>query len=247
MSFIGIIGGSGLATLEGLQVSGQKIQKTSFGQHSGILTLGTFGNQDVVFLPRHGNPHVIPPHKINYRANIQALKDVGVNRIFAINAVGGITGEMSPGKIVIPDQIIDYTWGRAHSFFEDGLNEVIHVDFSKPYSRQLRANIVNAGNKIKLDVLDRATYGATQGPRLETASEIQRMEQDGCDLVGMTGMPEAALARELNIEYASICMVVNWAAGKSDEIITMEVINRNLQSCTEIVRKLLQALLDSCN
>jgi len=245
MSIIGIIGGSGLASLEGLVVSGQRIQKTPYGQHSGILTTGKFVNQEVVFLPRHGNPHVIPPHRINYRANIWALNEVGADQIFAINAVGGITSEMSPGKIVIPDQIIDYTWGRGHTFYEDGLNDVIHVDFSRPYSDPLRQAIIDTGVMIGMDIVNSATYGATQGPRLETASEIQRMENDGCDVVGMTGMPEAALARELKIEYASICMVVNWAAGKSEEEITMDMIDQNLQRCTQDVRKLLQNLLNS--
>ncbi|MDX1519829.1 MAG: S-methyl-5'-thioinosine phosphorylase [Gammaproteobacteria bacterium] len=245
MALIGIIGGSGLASLEGLAVSGQKIRKTPYGPHSGILTFGKFVNQEVVFLPRHGNPHVIPPHKINYRANVWALNEVGADRILAINAVGGITGNMRPGRIVIPDQIIDYTWGRGHTFFEDGLNDVVHVDFSRPYSEPLRQTIIDTGAGLEMDLVKTATYGATQGPRLETASEILRMEKDGCDLVGMTGMPEAALAREIGVEYASICMVVNWAAGKCDDEITMEVIDQNLQECTAVVRKLLSHLFNS--
>lgn len=245
MSKIGLIGGSGLTSLQGLEVSGQKIQKTPYGEHSGILTIGNFVNQEVVFIPRHGNPHVIPPHKINYRANIWALHEVGVNQIFAINAVGGITPEMSPGKIVLPDQLIDYTWGRGHTFFEDGLNDVVHIDFTHPYSDNLRNMLIEAGKQLEPELIQHATYGVTQGPRLETASEIQRMEKDGCDLVGMTGMPEAALARELDIEYASICMVVNQAAGKSEDIITMEIIEKNLKSCTEDVHALLTVLLNS--
>ncbi len=245
MSKIGIIGGSGLATLEGLNVDGHKIQKSQYGEHSGVLTLGTFADQEIVFLPRHGNPHVIPPHKINYRANIDALHSIGVDRIYAINAVGGITPDMAPGHLVIPDQIIDYTWGRGHTFFEDGLNEVIHIDFTRPYSEMLRQRLIKSAAAADIPLLDKATYGATQGPRLETAAEIQRLQQDGCDLVGMTGMPEAALARELKLDYASICMVVNWAAGKDKDEITMDEIKQNLESCTTTVRKLLEALLSS--
>ncbi len=245
MARVGIIGGSGLASLDGLSVTGQKIQKTPYGQHSGILTLGEFAGQEVVFIPRHGNPHVIPPHKINYRANIWALSEVGAEIIVAINAVGGISDPMLPGKIVIPDQIIDYTWGRGHTFYEDGLNDVTHIDFTRPYSQSLRQAMINAAGHIGLVTINQATYGATQGPRLETAAEIQKMENDGCDLVGMTGMPEAALASELKLEYASLCMVVNRAAGKCDEEITMDMIDENLQKCTTDIMRFLPVLLNA--
>ncbi len=243
MSILGIIGGSGLSSLTGLEITEQKKQQSPYGQSSAPLTFGKFGEEEIVFLPRHGNPHVIPPHKINYRANIWALKENNVERIIAINAVGGISEEMLPGRIVIPDQIIDYTWGRFHSYFEDGLKQVTHVDFTHPYSNSLRKEIISAAKKSELDFFPEGTYAATQGPRLESAAEISRLEKDDCDLVGMTGMPEAALARELGLEYASICLVVNWAAGKSEEEITMELIEHNLTNGIGHVRLILETLI----
>lgn len=243
MSVIGIIGGSGLSSFEGLEITRQKMQQTPYGQASSPLTFGQFDKSEVVFLPRHGNPHTIPPHKINYRANIWALKENKVDKIIAINAVGGITNQMSPKRIVIPDQIIDYTSARIHTFFEEGLNEVTHVDFSYPYSEAMREQLIQASNLHKINIYPYASYAATQGPRLESAAEISRLERDGCNIVGMTGMPEAALARELELEYVSICMVVNWAAGKCSEVITMQTIEENLQQTIKHVRLLIQGFL----
>ena len=242
-SMLAIIGGSGLTALKGLKITRQQMQQTPYGELSGPLTFGTLNEKNVVFLPRHGNPHIIPPHKINYRANIWALKENSINNIIAVNAVGGITREMYPGRLVIPSQIIDYTSGRNHTYFEDEINEVTHIDFTHPYNATLRQCLIKASHKIKLDCHDGATYGATQGPRLETAAEIKRLEQDGCDLVGMTGMPEAALARELEINYASICLVANWAAGITDDIITMETIEKNLHDGINHVCQLLEATI----
>ncbi len=240
---LAIIGGSGLTALHGLKIKRQQMQPTPYGESSGPLTFGMLNDKEIVFLPRHGNPHVIPPHKINYRANIWALKENGVNNIIAVNAVGGITNEMSPERIAIPSQIIDYTWGRKHTYFEENIDEVTHVDFTYPYSAFLRNALMQASHAIHLNCFDGGTYGATQGPRLETTAEIQRMEQDGCDLVGMTGMPEAALAREQDINYASICLVVNWAAGKSEDIITMNEIEKNLKDGMNNVCRLLEATI----
>ena len=240
MSIYGIIGGSGLSSLDGLKITRQKMQQTPYGQASAPLTFGEFGKGEVIFLPRHGNPHIIPPHKVNYRANIWALKENNVDKIIAINAVGGISDQMYPGRIVIPDQIIDYTYGRIHSFFEEGLNQVTHVDFSYPYDQFLRNQLIEAAHHYGINVYPGGTYAATQGPRLESAAEINRIEKDGCNIVGMTGMPEAALAREMEIDYASVCMVVNWAAGKSKEMITMETIEKNLSQSTAKVRELIQ-------
>jgi 5'-methylthioinosine phosphorylase len=242
-SMLAIIGGSGLTALKGLKITRQQMQQTPYGELSGPLTLGTLNKKEVVFLPRHGNPHIIPPHKINYRANIWALKENGINNIIAVNAVGGITREMYPGRLVIPSQIIDYTSGRKHTYFEDEINEVTHIDFTRPYNESLRQYLIKASHEIKLNCHDGGTYGATQGPRLETAAEIKRLEQDGCDLVGMTGMPEAALARELELNYTSICLVANWAAGKSDDIITMDIIEKNLHDGINNVCKLLEATI----
>ena len=237
---LAIIGGSGLTALHGLTITRQQMQPTPYGEPSGPLSFGTLNDKEVVFLPRHGNPHVIPPHKVNYRANIWALKENEVNNIIVVNAVGGITSKMYPGRLVIPDQIIDYTWGRKHTYFEDNIDEVTHVDFTYPYNDNLRQALIKASHKINLSCHDGGTYGATQGPRLETIAEIDRMERDGCDLVGMTGMPEAALARELEINYASICLVANWAAGKSDDVITMDIIEKNLAEGIINVCKLLE-------
>lgn len=242
-SMLAIIGGSGLTALHGLKIIRQQMQQTPYGEPSGPLTFGTLNDKEVVFLPRHGNPHVIPPHKINYRANIWALRENAVGKIIAVNAVGGITPEMYPGRLVIPDQIIDYTWERKHTYFEENIDQVTHVDFTHPYDETLRQALIEAGRGINLNCYAGGTYGATQGPRLETAAEIRRMEHEGCDLVGMTGMPEAALARELEVNYASICLVVNWAAGKSEDIITMEIIEKNLDAGINNVCKLLETAI----
>lgn len=240
---IAIIGGSGLTALEGLEIQRQQMQKTPYGEPSGPLTFGLLNNREIIFLPRHGNPHIIPPHEINYRANVWALRENGVVDIIAINAVGGITSEMLPGKLVIPDQLIDYTWSRQHTFFVKNDKEVVHVDFTVPYTPSLRQQILRAAKSISVDCIDGGTYGATQGPRLETAAEILRMESDGCDLVGMTGMPEAVLARELDLNYACISVVANWAAGKSDELISMESIQEYLHKGMGKVRTLLSATI----
>jgi 5'-deoxy-5'-methylthioadenosine phosphorylase len=243
MSLLAIIGGSGLTSLDGLEITRQQMQQTPYGQPSGPLTFGTFSEKEIVFLPRHGNPHVIPPHKINYRANIYALKENNVTNIIGVNAVGGITQSMAPGKLVIPDQIIDYTWGRSHTYYEDDIDHVTHIDFTYPYCEKLRKIIIGANETKGLDLVHSATYGAIQGPRLETAAEINRMEKDGCDIVGMTGMPEVALARELELNYASISVIANWAAGKSKEKITMTMIENNLKNGMSQVCKLLEEVI----
>jgi 5'-deoxy-5'-methylthioadenosine phosphorylase len=243
MTRLAIIGGSGLTALAGLVIQRQQMQPTPWGEPSGPLTFGLLHEKEVMFLPRHGNPHAIPPHRVNYRANLWALKENGAESIIAVNAVGGITREMYPGRLAIPSQIIDYTSGRQNTYFEENLESVIHVDFTHPYCESLRRVLITAGNKVKLDVFDGGTYGATQGPRLETAAEIARMEKDGCDLVGMTGMPEAALARELELDYAMICVVVNWAAGKAAGVISMDVIEKYLNSGIKLTRTLLEAAI----
>ena len=239
MTDIGIIGGSGLMSLTDIKVSSNTICETGYGRTSAPLVTGVYSDREIIFLARHGVPHTIPPHIVNYRANICALKDKGVSKIISVNAVGGITSIMKPGVIVIPDQIIDYTWSRQHTFFAEGLDQVVHVDFTNPYSAYLRERVISAASRINLKLIDHGTYGATQGPRLESAAEIKRMQQDGCNIVGMTGMPEAGLARELEIEYISICIVVNWAAGKSTEKITMEIIQENLDKGMRTINKLL--------
>ncbi len=224
-----IIGGTGLTQIKGLELSESKNIDTPYGSPSAGYQLGQLNGKNIVFLARHGNPHVIPPHKINYRANIWGLKELGVTKIIAVAAVGGITQEIFPGRIVIPNQIIDYSYGRQHTFFEEDLEEVTHIDFSFPYSESLRNKLINLAQNLQIDVYSEGVYGCTQGPRLETAAEILRMEKDGCDLVGMTGMPEAALAKELELDYATCAVVANWAAGKVEGIITMAEIEQNLK------------------
>jgi 5'-methylthioinosine phosphorylase len=240
MRNIAIIGGTGLTSLAGVDIDETKEINTPYGSPSSALSFGHVGDKEVIFLPRHGKPHAIPPHKINFRANIHALKESDVENIIAVNVVGGITSEMRPGRIVIPKQIIDYTYDRKHTFFEDNPNEVTHIDFTNPYSADLGKHLVTASLMSGLDVFIGGVYAATQGPRLETAAEIDRLEKDGCDIVGMTGMPEAALARELDINYVCLSLVVNWAAGKSDEEITMEIIERNLKNGMGKVKTILE-------
>jgi 5'-methylthioinosine phosphorylase len=230
MTKIAIIGGTGLATLTSIKVLNEKFYETQYGQTDAPLVTGILSDIEVIFLARHGIPHVIPPHKVNYRANLRALKDSGISDIISVNAVGGITNSMQPGTIVIPDQVIDYTYCRKHTYYDDGLDQVIHIDFTHPYSKTIRNILIKSAKAISTNLKISATYGATQGPRLETAAEIKKLEQDGCDLVGMTGMPEASLARELDMNYASICLVVNWAAGKTNSIITMEAIQSHIKS-----------------
>ena len=243
MPKIAIIGGTGLNKIPGLTLNDQNPVQTPFGSPSADLITGKIQNRTVIFLARHGNPHTIPPHKINYRANIWALKSMGVEQIIAVAAVGGITEAMQPARIVVPDQIIDYTYSRKHTFFEDTTEPVKHIDFSNPYTENLRAQLTAAAHSLQLNICSSGVYGATQGPRLETAAEILRMQKDGCDLVGMTGMPETALARELKIDYANICVVANWAAGKSDGEITMQEIEQNLILGMADISKLLAKFL----
>src|SRR5690625_126212 len=210
---VAIIGGTGLTSLPGLEIKRREVVHTPFGNPSEPITHGQYYGKDIAFLARHGYGHTIPPHRINYRANIWALKHLGIERVIAVAAVGGLSDRMAPRIIAFPDQIIDYTWARAHTFFEDDLTHVTHIDFTYPYDTKLRATLIEAAKRSGIDYVDGGTYGATQGPRLETAAEIRRLCQDGCELVGMTGMPEAVLARELELAYATCAVVANWGAG----------------------------------
>ena len=244
MSRLAIIGGTGLTSLEGLEILGREVVNTPFGEPSGPLTHGRLRGTEVTFLPRHGHGHTIPPHRVNYRANVWALKQVGLQRVVAVAAVGGIDTTLPAGSLAVPDQIIDYTWGRAHTFFEDGLSHVVHVDFTRPYSETMRALLLAAGHRAAVEIHDGGTYGATQGPRLESAAEIERMARDGCTLVGMTGMPEAALAREVELDYAACAVIANPAAGRAgDQPITMAAIEATLRDGMQRVRTVLDELV----
>ncbi len=246
MADLAIIGGTGLTSLDGLEITKREMIDTPFGEPSGPLTRGVLNGKEVLFLARHGDGHTIPPHRINYRANIWALHHAGIKRVIAVAAVGGIHDALPPGALAIPDQIIDYTWGRAGTYFEDDLSEVTHIDFSYPYCDELRAMLIDQCNVVGLSACETGTYGATQGPRLETAAEIARMGRDGCTMVGMTGMPEALLARELDLNYACCAVSANWAAGKGNgAIISMAEIEENLKTGMDSVRKVLQQLLSN--
>ncbi|GAB6068354.1 S-methyl-5'-thioinosine phosphorylase [Methylothermus subterraneus] len=240
---LAVIGGSGLSRLEDFEQVRRETVLTPYGAPSAPLSFGRLGGMEIVFLARHGEAHTLAPHRINYRANLAALKQVGVTHVIAVAAVGGITPKMAPQTLVVPDQIIDYTYGRAHTFFESADAPVTHVDFTYPYSAELRRRLLEAARGCGLEAIDGGCYGCTQGPRLETAAEIRRMERDGCDVVGMTGMPETALARELELEYACLALVVNWAAGKTAGIVTLAEIEQHLREGMKKVRKVLKAFL----
>lgn len=238
MSLLAIIGGSGLTRMPELKASRREVVRTPYGEASAPLTFGSFEGHEVVFLPRHGAGHRLPPHRINYRANIWALKSIGAEYVVGIAAVGGVT--VPPQAICLPDQIIDYTYGREHTFFDGDDGVVDHVDVTEPYCDQLRKVLSDAAAKAGLNPVNTGTYGVTQGPRLETAAEVRRLERDGCDVVGMTAMPEVALAREAGLCYATLSIVVNWAAGKSPGPITMAEIEGNLAVGMEKGRKILK-------
>jgi len=240
---IGIIGGTGLSSLQDLEISSEVSVETPYGAPSAKLITGDYVNQQVFFLPRHGSAHTIPPHNINYRANVWALKEAGVTDIIAVNAVGGISDHLISGSLNIPDQLIDYTWGREHTFNESGQENTLHIDFTEPYCPSLRNRILDASNSAKIDVTNGGVYAATQGPRLETTAEVNRLANDGCDIVGMTGMPEAALAKELGLCYACIALVVNAAAGRGEGEITMEEIASHTSKGMLDVRKILEHLI----
>ena len=243
---LAVIGGTGVYRLAELEDVESHLPQTRYGFPSGPVRVGTLAGRRVAFLARHGEGHGVPPHRINYRANLVALQLVGATRVLALNTVGGIGGRCGPRALVCPDQLIDYTWGRISTLCEEEDTEVLHVDFGEPYTRSLRAAVLDAAERAGVDVVDGGCYGATQGPRLETRAEIARMRRDGCDLVGMTGMPEAGLARELGLDYACLGIVANWAAGAGpdpDEVITLDDVLGNVAAATAGVSRLLGAML----
>lgn len=253
MGSVAIIGGSGFEKFDAIGAQEVIVRETPYGAHSGPVITGRIGNAACVFLPRHSEGHRLPPHKINYRANLWLLKQLGVSRIIACNVVGGITPQMSPDTFVVPHQIIDYTYGREPTFYDgsqdksgEHFDHSQHIDFTHPYASELRERVMAFLRREGLSFVDYGVYGCTQGPRLETAAEIERLKRDGCDIVGMTGMPEAALAKELGIEYASIAVVVNWAAGVTHENLSMvEILNtvkKNMHSLARLLPNLLRFL-----
>lgn len=246
---LAIIGGSGLTTLSNLDVSHREVVRTPYGEPSGAVVFGQICGQAAMFLPRHGYGHTIPPHMVNYRANLWALHHHKATGVISVASVGGIRGDLQPGDIVLPNQIIDYTWGRISTFFDGIGGPVTHIDFTEPYDNDLRRQIRDAAAVLGIPVKLDGVYAATQGPRLETAAEINRLERDGADLVGMTGMPEAALARELGLPYAAINVVANHAAGRASSAngIHFESLEPVLQEAMGRVRAIIERLVGCQN
>jgi 5'-methylthioadenosine phosphorylase len=244
---LGIIGGTGLTQLANLEITHRQVARTPYGEPSGALTFGRISGQEVIFLARHGYGHTIPPHEVNYRANLWALKEHGVDRVVSVATVGAIHPDLIPGMLVVPDQIIDYTYGRASTYFVESGKPFIHLDFTFPFCNAMRAALLQAADHAGISMRDGGVYGAVQGPRLETAAEINRMERDGADMVGLAGMPEAYLARELELCYASVGAVLNPAAGRgrSADGIQMEEIQPVLGEVMRQVRLLLEQLVSN--
>lgn len=243
---LAVIGGTGLYDFPGLRNVQRRAIETPYGDASGAIVIGAIGDRKIAFLARHGEDHRHAPHRVNYRANVWALHEAGARRMVGVNAVGGIRGDMAPRVLAVPDQLIDYTTGRLSSFSDVDGKKVEHIDFTEPYSADLRRRLLDAAKHASIAIVDGGCYGTTQGPRLETRAEIARMRRDGCDLVGMTGMPEAALARELGVQYACLALVANWAAGCGDEtVISLDEIFAHLAAATAGVPPIIAALLDA--
>jgi 5'-methylthioadenosine phosphorylase len=242
---LAVIGGSGLSKLASLEVTQRKVVRTPYGEPSGALTFGRIRGKDLVFLARHGYGHTVAPHEVNYRANLWALKEQQVEGVVSVASVGGIRADLGPGRLLVPDQIIDYTWGRHATYFEGAGTPVTHVDFTEPYTQALRRRVLAAARACGEDIVDGGVYAATQGPRLESAAEINRLERDGAHVVGMTGMPEAALARELGLDYAAIAVSANFAAGRSDSAhaIALDRIEAVLAEAMGRVRRIIEQLV----
>ena len=243
MTLIAIIGGSGLTNLKNLEITRREVMRTPYGEPSTPLVYGHLGGQDAVFLARHGHGHTIPPHEVNYRANIWALKEAGATHVIAVNAVGGISAALLPGSLIFPDQIIDYTYGRSHTYFGNEQKSVTHIDFTFPYCDEIRQVLIRAARAAKISAAEHGTYAATQGPRFESVAEVKRLEQDGADIVGMTGMPETSMARELGLCYASISVIANPAAGKAEGVIRLKEIEQTLETGMGKVRTLLEQVI----
>jgi 5'-methylthioinosine phosphorylase len=243
---IAVIGGSGLTQLANLEITHRKIVRTPYGEPSGPLTYGRIGNREVVFLARHGYGHTLAPHEINYRANLWAINAQQVKEVIAVCTVGGISANLGAGAIVVPDQVIDYTWGRPSTYFEGAEQPVTHIDFTHPYDEALRQLALSSAKELAIATVDGGTYAATQGPRLETKAEIDRLERDGATMVGMTGMPEAALARELGLAYAHLAVVVNPAAGRgtSAQTVSLDDIARVMDETMGSIRLIVAKMVE---
>jgi 5'-methylthioadenosine phosphorylase len=243
---LAIIGGRGLTQLANLKITHQQVMRTPYGEPSGAFMFGTLDQHDVIFLARHGYGHTIPPHLVNYRANLWVLRELGASRIVSVATVGGIRADLKPGVIVVPDQIIDYTHGRDATFFDNRDRPFSNADFTFPYSAAMRSQILLSARHAKQSCVDGGVYAATQGPRLDSIAEINRYERDGANMVGMTGMPETALAKELELDYATIAVVANYAAGRGDSSvgINIESVNATASAAMDRGRSILECLVN---
>lgn len=246
---LAIIGGRGLTELANLEITHRQVMRTPYGEPSGAFMFGMLNQHEVIFLARHGYGHTIPPHLVNYRANLWALREQGVDEVVSVATVGGIRADLTPGTIVVPDQIIDYTHGRDATFFDSRDTRYSNANFTLPYSSKLRDCILRSAHIAQHSCLDGGVYAATQGPRLDSIAEINRYERDGADMVGMTGMPETALAMELEMNYATIAVVVNYAAGRGDSKrgISMESVNTTASEAMKRVRSIIELVVKETN
>lgn len=244
---LAIIGGTGLTKLSNLEIMHRQVMRTPYGEPSGTIIFGRLRQHEVMFIARHGYGHTIPPHMVNYRANLWALREQGAKKVIAVAAVAGIRSDLEPGMLIVPDQIIDYTYGRAFTIFDGCDCPVTNIDFTEPYSQELRQKILNASRCANIPCLDGGVYAATQGPRLDTIAEVNRMERDGADMAGMTGMPETSLAKELGLSYATIAVVLNHAAGRksSRNRVSLESIPGVAQTAMVHVRSILECLVEA--
>ena len=237
---LALVGGTGLTEL---QESAEVLTPdTPYGAPSAPIRVVAETPIRLLFLPRHGNPHRFPPHCVNYRATLWALREAGADHVLAVYAVGGLHEPYGPATLVAPDQLIDYTWGRQHSYSDSPDAPLVHVDFTYPFEGPLRRALLAAAQRSGLNVLDGGCLGVFQGPRLESAAEISRARRDGCDIAGMTALPEAGLARELGVDYAGLAVVSNWGAGVSDDLLSEDDIAATLREPMGRVRELVAAL-----
>lgn len=214
---LALIGGSGFTNDDVIENRREIVVDTPWGKPSAPLIEGTLKGTPILFLRRHGVKHEFAPHHVPSRANLWALKDMGVSGVIAVGTVGGIASDMGPGRIAVPNQLIDYTWGREVTYYDDFAKYGMkHVDMTWPFDRTLSHQLIDAAQRLGTDIRCEGVYACTQGPRLETAAEVRRMQRDGADMIGMTLYPECALAREIDLPYAGICVSVNHAAGMGD-------------------------------
>lgn len=239
---LAIIGGRGLTELENFKITHRQVLRTPYGEPSGAFLFGTLNDHEVIFLARHGYGYTIPPHLVNYRANLWALREQGVSKVFSVATVGSIRADLVPGTLAVPDQIIDYTHGRDATYFDARDTRYSNANFAQPYNPELRDRILNSARIVQQPCIDGGVYAAVQGPRLDSIAEVNRYERDGADMVGMTGMPETVLAMELGLQYACIAVVTNFAAGRGDSQygINMENLNDTASMAMVRVRSILE-------